>query len=191
VKTFVHFELFIKHKNYIPMKKHVNALIGAALLIIFSTSCDLLNLVDINFTTDESSVDFTIEPASAGSHYDEIEIVTTEIKQEIEDNGGKLDNLKSIKVSDLLIEIVSGASNLDAFESFEILFESDGTAEKKIAWVDDVPLGVTQVIPDFIDENLKDYLGQDTYTITLSGVLRSETTTDIVLKVKAHYDVTL
>jgi hypothetical protein len=173
------------------MKTHLHSILAAGLLAMFTSGCDLLNLVDINFTTNEHSVDFTIEPASAGAYFEQVEIVATEIKKEIEDNGGSLKNLKTVKISDISVELVSGADYLDAFESFEIAIESKDIAEKKIAWIDDVPLGVKQATPEFTTDNLKDYVGQDTYTIKLKGVLRSDVTTDVVLKVKAHYKVTL
>jgi hypothetical protein len=173
------------------MKKHLNTLFAAAAFVTFSASCDLTDIVDINFTTDQQSVDFIIEPASAGNYFEQVEVVTTDIKNQIEDNGGSIDNLKSIKVSDLTVEVVSGAANLDAFESFEINIVVTGAAEKKMAWLDEVPLSVTSASPSYIDEDIKDYIGQDTYTITLSGILRSDITADVVLRTKAHFEVTL
>jgi hypothetical protein len=173
------------------MKKQLKTLIAATAFVAFSASCDLTDIVDINFTSDQQSVDFTIAPASAGDYYEQVEVVTTDIKKQIEDNGGSIDNLKSIKVSDLSIEIVSGATNLDAFKSFELKITATGAADKKLAWIDDVPLGVTSAAPSYITEDIKDYVGQDTYTIKLSGILRSAITNDVVLRTKAHFDVKL
>jgi hypothetical protein len=173
------------------MKNVLKTSVSALVLMMFMNSCDILDLVDINFTTDAQSAEFVIEPAVSGTHCEEVEIILTDIKKQIEDNGGSIDNLKTVTISDLAISLVSGASNLDAFESFELKIKADDLDEKKIAWKDAVPTGVTSVDPEYTNDNLKDYIGKDSYTITLTGVLRSDVTADITLEVTAHYDVTL
>lgn len=166
---------------------------GTVLIVamILVSSCDILDLVDINFTSDEQSADFVIEPASAGTHVEQAEVVVTEIKQQIEDEGASIDDLQEVTISDLTVSVVSGAENLDAFESFEITIEAEGIASKKIAWMENIPTGVTSVEPEYISDNLKDFIGEDEYTITLTGVLRADVTADVTLRVSAHYEVTL
>jgi hypothetical protein len=173
------------------MKRMIRTGIAILSLGIIATSCDIFDLVDINFTTDSQSADFIIEPNTAGAHYEQVEIITTDIKKQIEDEGGKIDDLQSVKISDLTVSVVSGTANLDAFESFKITIKADGIDEKQIAWMDTIPLGVTSVEPQHITDNLKDFIGEDQYTITLTGVLRNTTTEDITLRVSSHYDVTL
>jgi hypothetical protein len=173
------------------MKRMIRTGIAILSLGIIATSCDITDLVDINFTTDSQSADFIIEPNTAGAHYEQVEVVLTDIKRQIEDNGGSIDNLKTVTISDLTVSLISGAVNLDAFEWFEITIEADGIAEKKIAWMENIPTGVTSIEPEHITDNLKDYIGADEYTIKLKGVLRTDITENVTLRVGAHYDVTL
>jgi hypothetical protein len=172
------------------MKRMIRTGIAILSLGIITTSCDVFDLVDINFTTDPQSVDFVIEPNTAGT-FDTTTTITTDIKAQIENQGGKIDNLQEVKISDLTISLVSGAANLDAFESFKITIAVDGIPAKEIAWIDNVPIGVTSIEPEHITEDLKDYIGKDQYTITLTGVLRSNITENVTLKVTGHYDITL
>ncbi|MBN2487389.1 MAG: hypothetical protein JXB34_15545 [Bacteroidales bacterium] len=173
------------------MRNYLNAAAATLLLVLFSSGCELLDLVDIEFNSDEQSANVVIEPNTAGTYVEQEEIVTTDIKGQIQDNGGSFDQLSKITISDITVSLVSGATNLDAFKSFEITIKADGLESKKIAWMDDVPAGVTSVEPNHTPDNLKDYIGKDTYVVTFIGELREDTTEDITLKISAHYSIKL
>jgi hypothetical protein len=174
------------------MKKMIKIWIPILAIVCVSFGCeDLLKVVNINFNTDPQSAVFTINPADSGDYVDLIQVVTTDIKKQISDNGGSIDNLDKVKINSINVTIVSGADNFDAFKSFEIWVETDNTNSKKVAWKSEIPLGATLINPDFNTDNLKDIISQDQYNLLFKGSLRQNIESPVELKVEVVYSVQL
>ena len=164
-----------------------------AIMLLGIVGCDeIIEKLGINFEIGPHIVDFNVTPRSAGDLFESYDVVLVDIKKEIEDNGGSLDKLESIKIKEATISIISGTNNFDAFEWVECWIETTGMAAKKVAWVNPVPLSVSEVVPTGItSDNLKDYLEDDQYTVILKGKLREDITETVYLSAEIYYQVKL
>jgi hypothetical protein len=79
------------------------------------------------------------------------------LKQEIEDNGRNLEQLDLVVLDSISVTITSGASDFNALQNIDLFISSPSEPEKKVAWMESVPTGLTVVVPDLSSENLKDY----------------------------------
>lgn len=173
------------------MKRNLSIGIMAGLVVVLAWSCDLLKVVDINFTTSSYTIDVVISPASAGNYVEVVNLVESNIKKEIEDHGGSINNLETITISELSVECISGVENLNPFGDAEITFGTTDDLTKKVAWVDPVPENVTSIVPAHTTDNLKDYLTDDSYNVIFQSNLRSDLTEETVLRIKLTFDVQL
>ncbi len=174
------------------MKKSRIYLFTLLILSLIAISCDeLLDQLNLDFTVGPHQVEFTIEPANQGDIFNEFDVYIHELTEEIEAKGGKMDQLDKVSLKSATISIVSGATNFNAFKSFDVFIKTPLKAEKKIASMENVPMDVTSITPAIIGDNLKDFMLEDEYTIVLKGVLRENITQNVNLEAEIFFDINL
>lgn len=172
--------------------KKFSLLVSASMLVLLMSSCDWFNkILSVDFNTNSADVSFTVDPTGAGSHQLKVDVIQSDLEQEIKDNGGDISNLKSVQMEQATAMVISAGRNLDAFQSLEVIVSSDGNPDDTIAWVDNIPTGVTSVDLTVTTDELKSIIDQDQYTVTINGVLDEDLTESIDLKVSVIYHVTV
>lgn len=177
--------------NFIPMKRKILSGVLTLMVIAMFNSCDILDIIDIDFTTDGEAVILEIQPAKSGEYYEVFDDIDSDIKEQIEKHGGKIDNLEKVVISDIFIEVESGSKNLNPFKSAKITLETNNIDALDIAWQDDIPLDTHKTWPEHTNENIKELLKESNYTLKLKGDVRESFTETIILKVIVYYNVTL
>jgi hypothetical protein len=175
------------------MKKQKYFLLLLIIVIAgFSSDCKKLkDALDKNFTTDETELTFTINPASTGEHTFALQVVSSDIIKQITDAGGDVGKIKSIKINECVFEVVSQGRNFDEFQSFD-LYLSDGSADPvKVAWIDNIPENSFSQTLTLVDQDFKDLLNGDTYNVTIKGVLDKNLETALDVKAKIKYSITV
>ncbi len=100
--------------------------------------------------------------------------ITTNSESELSANNTHKNLVQAIKLKELNLKIKSPAGQTFNFlNSIELYIKTDSLPEKKIAWKTDIPeSGLTTLTLDTSDEDLKDYILGDSFT------LRTKTITD-------------
>jgi hypothetical protein len=173
------------------MKKiRINRVGISFIMLLLFTGCDKVkNLLDVTFTTDRVEITFTVNPSAAGAFSSTQEVVQSDLNQQISDNGGSTGDLKSVELDTCSLLVVTPERNLNPFQSLEVWVQATGEAEKKIAWVENIPENVTSVVLSLSSDDIKSLLDKDQYTVTVKGVLDSALETAIDLKAVVKYNV--
>ncbi len=160
------------------MKKFL--ILAAAMLLAFPFgSCsklDKLTQFDLDYSTSVTIKSATIVNLNTPfSFY--TPPVTTNSESELEVNDSRKDLVEAIKVKELKMKITSPPEQtFDFLKSIKIYINAEGLDEKLIAWKDNMTDdGATEIDLETSDDNLKDYILKDSFT------LRTETVTDQVL----------
>lgn len=155
-------------------------------------SCDeILDQLDLTFESGPHSVNFDIQPLDKGMSFASYDVIFHDIEKEIEANGGSMDQLDKVVPKKATIQITSGANNFDAFEMVEVYISTELVAQKKIGWINTIPLGVSVLTPDLTSDNLKEYLQEGEFTLTVKGVVREDVTEVVFLYGEITFDVNL
>jgi hypothetical protein len=173
------------------MKKNWMIITGVGFAVLLSLAgCNKVkDLLNVTFTTNNVEATFTVEPAAAGNFTSTQNVVTSDLKDQISSQGGNIGSLKSVEVDTCTISVVTAERNLNAFQSVEVWVQVTGQAEKKIAWIDNVPDNVTAVGLAILSDDIKALIDNDQYTVTVKGVLDSALETAIDLKATIKYKV--
>ena len=154
-------------------------------ILFLSVGCDKIkDALDITFTTNEIEITFTVNPAPAGDYTSTQQVVQSDLKQQIEDNGGDASKIRSIKIEECKFEVVTPDRTFKEFQSANLYLNTT-----KIAWVDNIPESSTSETMTFTQDNLDSFLTDETYTGVAKGVLDQELTTAITIKAKIKYSV--
>jgi hypothetical protein len=153
-------------------------------ILLFSGCDKLKDALEINFTTDEIDVTFTVNPTPAGEYSSTEEVVQSDLEQQITDNGGDVDKIKSIKIESCVLEVVTPDRTFNEFQSAELHLD-----QTKVAWIDNIPENSTSEILNFSQDNLDSFLQNETYTAVAKGTLDQELTNAITIKAKIKYSV--
>ena len=163
--------------------------ISGALLISISGCSKLLDKVtEQTVTTEYTDVDFTVEPGVAGTYSENIEIETPNLDSILQYEGYDAGKVKSVKISDALVESSDGG-NFDPFESFLVTLEASGQKGVKIAEAANIPTGVTEIALTKEDVNAIDYLKSFHYTVKVKTVLDQNLEVQRNLQVKVKYEI--
>jgi hypothetical protein len=176
------------------MKKSTFILTSLVLIVAFVlSSCDLVeDLLDINFETGWKHIPFTADPEEAGELTFHKTYIQSDLVDEIEDNGGNIDNLENVEVSEGRVAVISAGRTLDPFDWIEVYLRAPGDSDSTlIASGTDVNNGATLI--DLVVEtiSLNDILAQDEYVVTILGELDQDLTESLDLEVQLKYDVTV
>ena len=150
------------------MKKLI--LICSAALLIF-TSCKKtkvdvdfnLNIADIYFTIDTTSVTGDVELAST--------TFNSTLQQELESHDASLDDVESIEVTGVEFLQLNPSQNFDIVNKAYSYIVVAGQPDQRIAYKDPVADGLGLLTMDIDQVNLKTYLAQPTLTLKLTGQL--------------------
>jgi hypothetical protein len=159
--------------------------------LLFSGCKKIKEALQVTFTTDETEITFTVNPSPAGDYTFTQEIIQSELDQEIEDNGGDIGKIKSVKIDECIFEVVTPDRNFNEFKSIELYLKSATIAQKRVAWIDDIPSNSTSETLTISNENLQSFLEEDSYTATAKGTLDEELKVAITIKAKVKYRVTV
>ena len=176
------------------MKKSTIYLTALMLIVAFGiASCDLVkDLLDIEFTTGWKHIPFTVSPEKAGELTYHNTYFQSDLVQEIEDNGGTIDNLSNVEVSEARVAVLSPGRSLDPFAWVEVYLRALGDTDSSlVASGNDVNNGATQIEMVVDPISLNDILAQDEYVVTILGELDQNLETEIDLEVQLKYDVTV
>ena len=175
------------------MKKPISYLISIAVLIFTISSCDLIeDLLKIDFTTNFKEIPVTIDPSDAGVYTFVESNIVSDLADDISDNGGSIDDLRSVTLDSAYIEVASyDNGNLDAFSWGEvyIMAPPDYPDWVLVASVYDVPMGVRSIKFALAGEDISNMLEQDEYTIGMIGELDQNIEVTLNLLLKLRYEV--
>jgi hypothetical protein len=160
-------------------------------ILLFSGCNKIKDALEVTFTTDETEITFTVDPSHAGAYTFTQQIIQSELNQEIENNGGDISKIKSVKIDKCILEVVTPDRNLNEFKSFDLYLNSAKISQKRVAWIEDIPLNSTSEIISISDENLQGFLEEDMYTIVAKGTLDMDLKVAITIKAKIEYTVTV
>jgi hypothetical protein len=172
------------------MKKSLKLLVISGSLLISISGCTKLidKVTEQTVTTEYTDVDFKVDPGAAGTYSENIEVVTPNLDSILQDAGYNQGKVKSVKISDALVEATDGG-NFDPFESFLVTLEATGQPGVKIAEATTVPTGVTEIALTKEGVNVIDYLKSFHLTIKVKTVLDQNIEVQRNLQVKVKYEI--
>ena len=145
--------------------------------------------VDFDYT---SSGDFktTVLPTTGNNTFGS-SVVTSELKQKVEENGASLNDLDELKLksASVAFKTPTQTDNFNGVENIEIWISADGLAPIKLASKTGVADGLTSVSLDVnTTDNLANYIKATTFTYEIKGT-NSEPLPAMDLKVITTYNV--
>lgn len=155
--------------------KNLLSLLLVFMFVTFSTSCDDENLTGFSFSHDYSTLTITVDPTTVQG---DLNLGVLEIESDIQGlvsgQGVGVDNLKSIKVTAVKLEIEDTDPNPYTFDlTTKIKSEISnvaGTSLIEFAGKDPVPTGgLTELNLDVQDVELINYIKQTKFKFNLSG----------------------
>jgi len=121
--------------------------------------------------------------------------IPTNSETEFENNNTRTDLIEEIVLTEMEMKIISPDSqSFDFLKSIEIFISADSLNEKKIAWYDDIPqTGITSIILETTDDDLKEYIKKNEYKMRSKSVTRQliSVSTDIDIFSKFFVDATI
>lgn len=159
------------------------------LIIIVIGGCE--NLLDVTFESDYSSVDFIVNPDTAGTYVESYKALKTDLDSIIAKEGHDLADLESVKIHEATVEVIGQAGNFDPVESIEIKIKAQGLDEITFASKDNVPDGLTFATLDVYDGEMKKYLEASEYTLTISLLLDQDLVEPMAIQAKIKYKITV
>ena len=146
------------------------------------------NITEQTVTMDFTEIDFTVDPGTAGTYTESLDVISPNLDSLLQNEGFDLGKVKSIKITDALVELKSDG-NLDPFGSFLITLEATGKAAATVAEATSVPTGVTEIALAKKGVDLSGYLKSDHYTIKVKSVLDQNLEAQKELKAKVRYEI--
>jgi hypothetical protein len=170
------------------MKTNRIALLALAAFGIFMAGCDDFLSELLKFNTQWYPVEFSIYPSD---EIGDIDLATDTIEADLDSlldvYNISPENIRSIKVSDAKIYVLTNGYNFDPLTRAEIVIATDMLEEKMIAWIDTVPRDVTMVELKLTDDDLQDYLLESKFILKLRGYLESKVDQTVNMKANIRY----
>lgn len=145
--------------------------------------------VDFDYT---SSGDFSTQAlTTTGNNTFGSSVVTSELKQKVEENGASLNDLDELKLKSATVAFKAPqpTDNFNGVENIEIWISADGLAPIKLASKTGVADGLNSISLDVnTTDNLANYIKATTFTYEIKGS-NSEPIPAMDLKVTATYNV--
>ena len=170
------------------MKKITVVLLGLLLLTFSCKEVDKLTQFNMDYT---SSI--TI-PATFGIDIP-IDIWTPNIptnsETEFESNNTAKNLIEEIVMTKMSMTISSPANaNFDFLKEIEIYISADGIAEKRVAWLTDIPQsGLKTIELETSSDDLKEYIKADKYKLNTKTVTRQFISHDTDIEIKNTFYV--
>lgn len=170
----------------------ITKLVGVLLIMgVVFNSCELLEELGVDITTDNYEDDFQVEPKGAGTYLFYQDVVISELKSIVEDEGFSLDQINSVQLHECIFS-VNGPddANFNAFGSLEVVIFTDSPETGEVvATIDNLGVGLTEVTLMPTESELIDYLSGDDYNILIKGVLDEDLTYLIDIHYIINFDV--
>jgi len=170
------------------MKK---AIILLSVVAVFASCTKLLDqLTTFTFTRD---AEFTL-PASSTLGVP-ISLNSTDVEtsyeSEFANNNTNTENVESIKITALSLQVTKPAgADFNFLKSIELSISADGLADKVIASKNDIQNeNVQQLNLDVTAEDLKPYLTKDKFSLKISAVTDEVLTQDYEMKTSSTFEV--
>ncbi len=111
--------------------------------------------------------------------------IPTNSETEFESNNTAKNLIEEIVLTKMTLTITNPAdASFDFLKKIEIYISTDDVAEKKIAWMDDIPqTGLKSITLETSGDDLKDYIKADTYKLNTKTVTRQLISQDTDLKI--------
>ena len=170
------------------MKTTRNILILLSVAVLFSTACDDLLSDLLKFNSQWYPAEFSIDPSYAlGDTVLTTDEISVNVDSVLEANGISKENLRSVRMSDAKITVLTEGYNFDPLTRVDFFMDSPGLGLTKVAWLDTVPQGVTTIELDLNKDDLSDYLEEDSFIFTATGHLGEKVTEKIDFLAEFRY----
>lgn len=160
-------------------------------ILITITGCKKIDkMTNFNMEYNET----VVIPASTGINLP-FNILTPNVETNSEStfavNNTRKDLVNEIRLTKLDLRITSPSNGTFSFvRSLSIFLSADGLSETKIAWIENVPSNVGNVLYlDVSGADLKEYIKKDKFTLRLNSVTDELITSDYQINVHAVYQV--
>ena len=179
----------MERKKIITMKKSILLLLCS--IFLFVTSCKEVDKLT-HFNMDYDS--HTTIPATFGINLP-IDVWTPDIPTNstttFESNDTRKDLIEVIVLKKMKLTITSPESaSWDFLKTIEIYISADGSEEKKIAWLENIPQNGAKVIDlETSSDDLKEYIKKDEYKLRTKTVTRQLISQDIEVDINASFYV--
>ena len=116
---------------------------------------------------------------------------TTNAESEFEINNTKKDLVEEVTLTDMTLKVTSpDEQRLDFLESIKVYINADGLSELEIAFKNDVPEDVGDSLElDVNENNLKDYIIKDEFSLRVEAVTDMITGNDVDIDIKSTFFV--
>jgi len=171
------------------MRKFTLGILAILLIGFVSYSCDELGGL-VNFDGDYYVMDFTVEPTDLiGLQEFDSETIKPELDTLLAEYGLDRESLDLVTMGEALVVISTSAATFDFIDKFEVIINGENVTEKLIAWQDSIPEGVNQLTLKISEDDIKDFLFAEEFTLTTQGFVNAAVTDSIAMqaKVKFHF----
>lgn len=159
-----------------------------AAVVIFSTACDGLLSDLLKFNSQWYPVDFSLNPSHVvGDTTFVTDVMDANLDSALAAHGFSRENLRSVRMSDAKISVLTKDYTFDPVTRFEFFMDSPGLGMKKVAWLDTVPRGVTTIELDLNNDDLSDYMIEDSFIFTAKGYVAEQVTGNIDFLAEIRY----
>ena len=172
------------------MKKITYSILTILIIGLVSYSCDELFGDLVNFDGEYYVMDFTVEPTElTGIQVFDTETFDSELDTILAEYGLDRESLDLITLAEALVEVTSPDVSFDFINTFEVVIEGNDVEAKLIAWQDSIPEGVSTLTLMISEDDIKDFLFAEQFTLTTQGFVNAAVTEAINLqaKVKFHF----
>ncbi len=148
--------------------------------VLFGTACDELLSNLLKFNSQWYPNEFSIYPSD---EVGDVLFITDEISANVdsalEANGITQENLRSVRMSDAKVTVLTKGYTFDPVTKIELFMDSPNLGKTKIAWLDTIPRGVTMIELKLNKDDLSDYMNEDSFIFTATGYLEEKVTEKI------------
>ena len=153
--------------------KYLKLLIIPVLFSMLLTNCKLIDgwtQFEIDYST------FATLPQDLNINQSEDvypSAIEADLKAKVENEGSSIDKIESVELTDLKLKITSPTGkDFQFLTSVALYMDAEGLDEIKVAWKDDVPATIGDVLSLNTSSNdLTDYLVKEVVTLRLNTVL--------------------
>ena len=166
-------------------------LTGIALTsILFLSSCDKAK-IDVSFNLDVANIYLSVPVNNtSGTMTLATTTFTSDLQSQLSSHNASIDDVQSIELTGAqFIMINPGAQNFDIVDTANAYISTSTMAEKRIAYKDPVPDGVTQFSLNTDGGDLKDYLKASSINFKATGTTNGPNTEKDSLKVILTFNI--
>ncbi|GHA63295.1 hypothetical protein [Pontibacter akesuensis] len=117
--------------------------------------------------------------------------VPTNSEETFKNNQTRAELVKDVSLNKLTLVITDPQQqNFDFLDEIELYISSENQPEVKIAFLEEVPMGATQLELKSTNAKLDEYIKGESYTIRTKAALRKPVSQDITIKADMRFKVT-